>query len=152
MNSTPEITGGLLTSKPTWSNTCEVFDHVGFFCALLRQACRRACWLGVGSVQSTASKGPRARWANRYWEASRVLILSGKAAGHLSADLSLFQGEPDHVAFGYRVPRDCVDHRPFWLGPYLRLCLGRGEDPLRHLPHSRRAFFRVPRVRTPLLP
>src|SRR5438105_15818068 len=31
MKSNPAVPGGLLTSKPTWSNTPRVFRHVGFF-------------------------------------------------------------------------------------------------------------------------
>jgi hypothetical protein len=31
MKSNPAVPGGSLTSKPTWSNTFRVFQHVGFF-------------------------------------------------------------------------------------------------------------------------
>ncbi len=31
MKGNPAGSGGSLTSRPTWSNTFEVFDHAGFF-------------------------------------------------------------------------------------------------------------------------
>src|SRR5258707_4957906 len=34
MKGNPAGPGGLLTSKPTWSNAFWVFGHVGFFCAV----------------------------------------------------------------------------------------------------------------------
>jgi uncharacterized protein YbcI len=34
MKGNPAGPGGLLTSKPTWSNAFGVFGHVGFFCAV----------------------------------------------------------------------------------------------------------------------
>ena len=33
MKGNPAGPGGSLTSKPTWSNTIQVFRHVGFFLA-----------------------------------------------------------------------------------------------------------------------
>ncbi len=33
MKSNPAVPGGLLMSKPTWSNTSGVFRHAGFFCS-----------------------------------------------------------------------------------------------------------------------